>query len=162
MAGRSISLCAALSCFVLAACSAPNAAENQAAQASPEAKAPAKPFVPLTSAEIKKLLSGHYIDEGPYGCFDGPLRVLGDGSFEAYNIGSGVTGGTVEIVDGAAIFDDGAGPEHFRRVLMLFRDGRGDPFYRAEGDTADPRPLRLGRNGVDEPVSSCQPGNASG
>lgn len=129
-----------LGALLLAACSgAPGA--NEAANVA--AEAPAKPFVPMTAADIRAFLPGHYIDEGNYACLGGPILVLKDGTFDAMSEGSGRTGGDYVIGEGRIAFDDHGAPEHFAVTILLYRDRKGRPYYRYDGDTNDPKPARL-------------------
>lgn len=124
---------------LLGACSAP--ADNRQAPVEAEA-APAKPFVPLSAAEIRKRLPGHYIDEGPYSCFSGPLLILADGKFEAMPEW-GLTGGGYVITKGKIDFDDQGAPEHFARTILLFRDQNDRLYFQYPGETGDPHPAVL-------------------
>ncbi|MEZ0244828.1 MAG: hypothetical protein ACAH11_15750 [Sphingomonas sp.] len=135
MARMAILLGAAL----LSACSPEPPASNVIA-----ADGPAKPFVPLTAEEIRKILPGHYIDEGtPYGCMNAPILILKDGSFDAMTELSGRTGGQYVITDGTIEFDDHGAPEHMVVTLKLFRDQKGRLYYRHEFEHDDPRPATL-------------------
>ena len=126
---------------LLGACSAP--AGNQQTPVPAEAEAaPAKPFIPLPAAEIRKRLPGHYIEAGPYSCFNGPLLILADGRFDVMLEWGGSQGEYV-VTDGKIAFDDHGAPEHFAVAIQLFRDQRDRLYYRYDGDTADPRPAVL-------------------